>query len=268
MKRKFLPFLLAATVLIGGLSSCYRGKEISVTFDNIVIDRQVPISNDPKAPQCLVHIQFVFCNDTNKKAADAINRTIISKAFALTQLTPQQAVDSFTNHYINMYKQNLHALYQADKGGKNISKGWYDYNYVLTTFTQKGSFNVVEYIMQLETYEGGVHSLNTQQILNFDTRTGKLLTLNNIFVPGYEQSLNDILLKALEDKTSCKDIKELRSKGYLVSNEIFAPDNFLFNDGNITFVYNPYEIAPYSVGSIELTISDSDMKNILKYYPK
>ena len=35
------------------------------------------------------------------------------------------------------------------------------------------------------------------------------------------------------------------------------------NDETITFVYNPYEIAPYAVGSIELVITYNEVSQIL-----
>jgi hypothetical protein len=45
--------------------------------------------------------------------------------------------------------------------------------------------------------------------------------------------------------------------------DIFPSENFILNDETITFVYNPYEIAPYAVGSIELIITYSEVSKIL-----
>ena len=41
-------------------------------------------------------------------------------------------------------------------------------------------------------------------------------------------------------------------------------ENFILSEETITFVYNPYEIAPYNVGSTELIIPFSDIKELLK----
>ena len=41
------------------------------------------------------------------------------------------------------------------------------------------------------------------------------------------------------------------------------PENFILGSDAITFVYNPDEIAPYTVGSIELTIAYATVDRIL-----
>lgn len=56
----------------------------------------------------------------------------------------------------------------------------------------------------------------------------------------------------------------LRDKGYLYSMDMFPSENFILGEETITFIYNPYEIAPYNVGSTELIIPFSDIKDLLK----
>ena len=90
--------------------------------------------------------------------------------------------------------------------------------------------------------------------MNFDTQTGRLLQLRDVFVPGYEQQLNELLLDELLRQTDSKDKDELKKKGYLYSMNMFAPENFILGADAVTFVYNTYEIAPYSVGRTELTL--------------
>jgi hypothetical protein len=46
--------------------------------------------------------------------------------------------------------------------------------------------------------------------------------------------------------------------------DIYAPQNFILDDDEIIFIYNPYEIAPYDKGNTELTLSYSQLKEILK----
>lgn len=266
MELKRLYFLIPVVALIAmcGTSSC-NNDEDTIEMDSVTVDRQISISNEANAPACKVHISLLFANDNNGPKATFVNGSIISKAFGFEKLAVRQAVDSFTNNYLSDYKNNLTKLYQADKKAKNnVSSGWYDYHYVLTSTAINGRKGVMIYTLQLDSYEGGAHGNSQQQIFNFSTKSGKLLTLNDVFVPGYEKELNDLLLKALEDKTSSKDMNELHNKSYLLSNDMYASENFMLNDGNITFVYNPYEIAPFALGSTELTLSDSDLSNILK----
>ena len=46
--------------------------------------------------------------------------------------------------------------------------------------------------------------------------------------------------------------------------DMFPSENFILGEEAITFIYNPYEIAPYEKGSIELTLAYSELDDILK----
>ena len=113
-------------------------------------------------------------------------------------------------------------------------------------------------------FQGGAHALTQLLTLNFDKATGKTLTLDDVMVPGYKVKLNELLQKALMDKADCKDINELHDKGYLFSMEMYPSSNFILGKDGITFIYNPYEIAPYALGRIELTISNATLEPLFK----
>ena len=59
-------------------------------------------------------------------------------------------------------------------------------------------------------------------------------------------------------------MRSLREKGYLYSSDMYASDNFLLGSDGITFIYNPYEIAPYELGMTELTVDYDYIEDILK----
>ena len=46
--------------------------------------------------------------------------------------------------------------------------------------------------------------------------------------------------------------------------DIYAPQNFIVGEDGITFIYNPYEIAPYTKGNTELTLSYDTLRAIMK----
>jgi hypothetical protein len=100
--------------------------------------------------------------------------------------------------------------------------------------------------------------------MNFDPATGRQLFLSDVFAPGYEHKLNEVLLKVLLEKTAAKDLNELHDKGFLYSMDMFPSENFVLGDDTITFIYNPYEIAPYAAGCTELTIAYTAIDDILK----
>ena len=41
---------------------------------------------------------------------------------------------------------------------------------------------------------------------------------------------------------------------------LFVPDNFLLKKDHVVFVYNRYDIAPYSAGDFVLTVSNDELQ--------
>jgi len=55
-----------------------------------------------------------------------------------------------------------------------------------------------------------------------------------------------------------------RAASYLYSMQMFPSENFILGSDELTFIYNPYEIAPYSAGKTELTVSYSEVEELLR----
>ena len=61
-----------------------------------------------------------------------------------------------------------------------------------------------------------------------------------------------------------KTIDDLKAKNYLFSMDMFPSENFILDSDEITFIYNAYEIAPYAMGKTEISVSYSEVKDLLK----
>jgi hypothetical protein len=73
-----------------------------------------------------------------------------------------------------------------------------------------------------------------------------------------------MLLKALLQKNDLENIQELRALGYLNGMEMYVPENFMLGPDNITFIFNPSEIAPMEKGATELIFTYRELKPLLK----
>lgn len=258
------PFksIIIVGLLIWGLSSCGTNESSKkISFDNVAVSKDIALSKGSDSPRCRISINVNQATG-NDSRAKAVNAAIIEKLFYLENLTVRQAVDSFANEYARNYTETLAKLYKEDKDVPE-RRPWYEYNYTLNTEVKEGRTGVMVYIASLDYFEGGAHGINQKIVMNFDAETGKMLSLADILVPGYESRLNEILLSSLEEKVGVKGIDKLHEKGYLYSMNIFTPDNFILGDEGITFIYNVYEIAPYSKGLTELNVSYSDINDLL-----
>lgn len=57
----------------------------------------------------------------------------------------------------------------------------------------------------------------------------------------------------LED-SSITSLEGLQNAGILNSTNMYVPDNFLLEKEKVSFLYNKYDIAPYAVGVITLSL--------------
>ncbi len=114
-------------------------------------------------------------------------------------------------------------------------------------------------------YTGGAHGLENAFIKVFDLKNNKALTLKDIFKPGYETALQAALETRLRMQYGIPDKEPLNGeKGILFDKHITLTDNFYLTGNGIGFIYNPYEIAAYVYGRINLFVPFSELKGLLE----
>lgn len=250
MKHSLIYIILVILVTFTACGG--NSRESSIEFNHVTVEKNVSIDNSKDAPQCHVHLDILqVANDTSSRGC-LINEAIVNKIFDMEQLTPQAAADSFANTYTRDYRKNMYPLYREDYADAQ-KRPWYEFRYVVTTETIHDG-DITNYLITLDYYEGGAHGITQLLTLNFDNKTGRQVTLGDIFGPDYEASLCDQLVEALLKKTGDHDLKELHQRGYLYSMDMFIPENYIIEGDQVTLIYNPYEIAPYSEGQIKLEI--------------
>ena len=71
------------------------------------------------------------------------------------------------------------------------------------------------------------------------------------------------LVIALAAYFKVEPVTDVVVKGFLI-NDLYVSNNFILGKESITFIYNRYDIAPYSTGEILLDIDYNRIKDILK----
>lgn len=269
MRKTFIltaAFFLAVTFATscGGNQGKADGGD-SLKFDSVKIDSTLSLTSDTAGPRCHVSLSLTYAEGKN---ADLINDSIIRSGvlspdyFSITtqKITPREAVDSFVTRYLSEYKQTYGEIYKADKG----HGASYNCEYLLKTYVMQENDKYYAYVANVYMYGGGAHGNSVTIVRNIDTATGKIVSLSDLFVPGYEQELNNLILKALCDKYEVADLKGLQDKTVFMGIDVYAPDNFIIGDGDITFIYSPDEIASHAEGEIRVTLKNSDMERLMK----
>ena len=159
------------------------------------------------------------------------------------------------------------SLYEEDK--KNNPEGaevsaWYSYYNNIEAQPLTDNPKVLVYYINSNSYTGGAHGIYNIDYLNFDPESGHLITLNDVFKEGYKSQLNEMLLAKFMKDQGVATLEQLQEKAYLQDTDMYPSENFRLGKDSITFFYNVYEIAPYSSGTTEITLSYDELKEILK----
>ncbi|HNW91724.1 MAG TPA: DUF3298 domain-containing protein [bacterium] len=102
------------------------------------------------------------------------------------------------------------------------------------------------------TYTGGAHGLYGVSYLVFDEETGERIGLADLFTPGSDTRITRHLERCFRTANDIPDTQPLAELLNVAT--IPVTDNFSLDETGITFRYNPYAIACYAAGAIDITV--------------
>lgn len=133
--------------------------------------------------------------------------------------------------------------------------------YITVQLNRSGiiSLSFVEY-----SFTGGAHGTYYEGYYNINTNNGVEIKKSELFK---EYAYNNLLFYAEKVFRKNKEIAEgisLEEAGYwFENNKFYLPENFLITSEGIKFIYNPYEIASWAEGLIEIFLPYSDIKDFI-----
>ena len=143
---------------------------------------------------------------------------------------------------------------------------FYSFNndHVMEGFSLLNDGKIFSYGFTRYSYMGGAHGLNTGSYYNFDLKTARLITEQDLFVDDYEEALIELFkIRIVEDSETLQTLDDLKKSDYEI--DLIKPNgNFYISDEAITYVFNPYEIAPYYMGQTEISIPYTRITHLLK----
>ena len=281
MKTRKVGYTVAAMLvcLLALLPSCGGGGSSNgARMRKIETDTIVHLSDRRDGPSCRVSMKYCYLeplSDSDSISAE-INRSIVRTAFGkkFSGLTPKEWVSKFVRGLVDDYLDEVEDLYKADiKSGMKPADApsWYSYEFEFDTDMRKGREDVWNYVVSAYLYTGGAHANIIHTCINIDALTGKLLTKEDVFLMEYEREIcklieEELIEQANEtiDDASISSVADLQEYGILLDNDLYVPNNFILEEKSVTFVYNRYDIAPYSAGEFELTVPVTDLRDYMK----
>jgi len=251
------------------MNACHK-SETTVVLEKMALTDMVYLT-DEATDSLTIDIEMeyptkIYPDSVLQLIQSDLKNHLFGEAYA--EMEPQQAIEAYCAMLKTEYKANnlpiledyqLQAAPDDEDGRILLCEEQYLSGSVMGIVKDILSYGVERYV-----YLGGPHGNNYRLFLNFDLRTGRTLSEEDIFTEGYEEPLTELLLHYMVEQNDEVDlIKDLELAGYNVD-DIHPNDNFYLADEGITYVFNPYDIAPYAFGETEILIPWDDVKPLLR----
>lgn len=254
--KTFWAIVLAMVIMLG---SCGKQKrkplELQVQTDSIVVDTIVHL-NGSDAPRLTLHLNYKYVKSGNKKALnEAILRSgiLVPDYYSLEDdtLDVTAAIKLFTEKYIADYLRDARLIFEQEKDNPE-QLNW---QYKVDTEILQGSEEHITYIAHVRSYEGGEVMPTYTIAKNFNMKTGKLITLADVFKRNEMEELTEDIVDELCDITKCRDLEDLQKNGVFKDIAPYPTENFSLTDEDITFHYIPGEINLMEKGTYDVTVN-------------
>lgn len=127
-----------------------------------------------------------------------------------------------------------------------------------TTYLTNDFFSVV---MDYNEFTGGAHGNYFSQGYNFRLSDGELFYLSDIIKESQLENLSLFCEQEILKQFEANSLSDVLFEDEI---NIKEDQDFFIKPGYLVIQFDPYEIGPYSMGSIEVEISFDRIKNLLK----
>lgn len=271
MKKQSVSLLVILLAASGFFFSCGNilNKNVGdLKFDSLQVNETAHLFGDTAKPACNLVINFAYAASAADPALkDTLNSFFLSACFGAEYMTmaPEEAVKTYTENYVSYYRTDLEPMFQKDEQENNGEAvgGWYSYYQRIESHVELCIPVLLTYRIDYNEYTGGAHGIYTSTFLNLDLRTYTPIRIEELFKEESEEELSKLLWTQLMKDNKVSTREELEEMGYGATGDLAPTDNFYLTSTGITFHYNVYDIAPFSMGATEISLPYDAMATLM-----
>lgn len=162
------------------------------------------------------------------------------------------------NYLANSFVKGYDAFY-ADN--KDTFQSWFLFINIKVLY-QKKDYIALQYLHS--DFSGGAHPNTNIFYINYNPTTNLSITIDSLIKADQKIELTKIGERIFRNDEKLSPTANLTERYFFENGKFFLPQNFYVNDKGLVFLYNPYEIKPYSAGTTNLVIPFAELKNIAK----
>ena len=230
---------LCAALTLGGCRTNVEPRFADLSVDTVVLCGAVP---------CDLSCRFrTIENADRSEALSAVENANINYFFAMEDFVgaAKEAVPVFIDRFVSDYACDT--LYNPAK------------RYTLNVTSDAARLDtLIVYTVRRESYTGGAHGMRSTRYHNYGIAGGCEVTLDDLFSEEELARLTGQIKAKLCDQYDSANEEELARLGFFPS-MIVPTENFEITSTGITFHYDPYEIASYAMGEIEVPFARAEL---------
>lgn len=261
---KFRSMLMCAGAIFT-IAACH---DSSVSVDKVNVNVTEPLSPE-RTDSVKVAISIEYpSSGLEDSVKTAICENIVEAAFGsdYAGLDLKSAADKWTADFVAEYRSTCMDLLKANAENDDInvseSLGFLVWSSNIDGYFSGKHEDVVSYTIADYVYEGGAHGSSSEVTVNMNLKTGKQVTEEDFFIPGYKEELSKLLTSHLRDA-----MPDQESYDCLFIKDIEPNGNFKVSDTGVTYVYGQYEIGPYSLGIIKVNVPWEELGDLVREHP-
>ena len=264
--KSFLTAILSFLLLCSMVSCEHKVPTVQhIDFDTLTVDTICPLFHTYDKPYCHLVIKMA------KPVAETPVETLYAIEGFISTLpkdgsfeadangSVESMVNAYVKEYIMQYLNEGHdaiGQHENDVEEREAASTWMNYEEIVEGKILYNAGGLVSYQVVTDSFTGGAHGNKTVDNGVFNLNTLSQVSLSELFMDTAIDNLHSMLRNQLMIQNDCNSMDELAEKGQFTSpNEIEATDNFFVNEDGITWTYDPYEIAPYSVGVVQISLT-------------
>ncbi len=190
----------------------------------------------------------------------AILRGMVGDSLAALYPSPEKAFEAVSREYFRSYREDMDDVGPDEVGPEGGIMFTYENNSSVEVLYNRNDLLTLGFYSYY--FSGGAHGNYSTFLTSYDLQSRKELTLDDVFLPGYESKIQPKLERAVRSRFGLGAKESLGS--VLFDNSIAPTENFGLTGKGVIFNYPPYEIAAYAAGEIRLFVPFSEIRDALQ----
>jgi hypothetical protein len=204
-----------------------------------------------------IYFEYFILDDDSPSYCKSVNE-LISKS--VQNEFEETETEKITSNLSKNYFADI--LNEFKKSFKNAGEEYMPWSLIDSIRIDDSKTKYVHLETFTYSFTGGAHGNGYESHLLIDKETGKQLDVNDFF--SNIKKLNYLVDFYFRKSVGLSQSENLQDAGWFIEGKLDANNNFYFTDKNVVFVYNSYEIGPYSAGAPTVEIPFSKISDILK----